>query len=407
MSDREAELTALRAGFEAHFGALRAGVIARAPGRVNLIGEHVDYNDLAVLPLALQLRTAIAAQPRRDRTVRCASSNSRFEPREFELAAQIAPSPQGDWCNYIKAAAQALEREFGLTRGADLFVRGDIPSAAGLSSSSALVVAAGLALAELNSIAVEPLDFAERMARAERYVGVASGGMDQAICLLGREGHALRIEFAPLRAEALPCPADWRFVVAHSLVEADKAGAAREAYNRRRAECDAALEALLASPELAGSPRSYRGLLETHGAEKLAWVAERVTHGAPLARARHQFSEYVRVLRARRSLLCADAEGFGEAMDESHASLRDDYEVSCPELDALVGLARRSGALGARLTGAGFGGCIVALARDTSLERLLAALAEHYAARAPHGELDPVLVARPSRGAWVEPLVAG
>lgn len=403
MAESDADLSALGAGFQAHFGALRAGVVARAPGRVNLIGEHVDYNDLPVLPMALGQRTSIVAQPRDDRRVRCASAKSRFGPREFELSAEIARSPQGDWCNYVKAAAQALVREFGLERGADLFVSSDLPSSAGLSSSSALVVAAGLALAAVNGVALEPLDFAERMARAERYVGVESGGMDQAICLLGRDGHALKLDFAPLRAEALPCPGDWRFVVAHSLVEADKSGAAREAYNQRRAECAAALELLLASGELQGEPRSYRGLLEVHGAEKLAWIAERVLAGELLARARHQLSEFARVQRARKCLVCADAEGFGEALDESHASLRDDYSVSCPELDALVELARASGALGARLTGAGFGGCIVALTREASLERLLAGLGRHYASKASALEFEPVLVARPSRGAWVEP----
>ncbi len=404
MSESTASFAALRAGFEQRFGALRTGALVHAPGRVNLIGEHVDYNDLPVLPMALQLRAAVVAQPRSDRRVRCASAQVRFGPREFELAPSIAPSPQGDWSNYVKAAAQALERDFGLSRGADLFVSSDIPTAAGLSSSSALVVACGLALAELNAIAPEPLDFAERMARAERYVGVEGGGMDQAICLLGREGHALKLDFAPLRAEALPCPTDWRFVVAHSLVEADKAGAAREAYNRRRAECAAALESLLASPELEGAPHSYRGLLEAHGAEKLAWVAERVLEGALLARARHQFSEYARVLRARTSLSCADAEGFAEALNESHASLRDDFRVSCAELDALVGVARRSGALGARLTGAGFGGCIVALARADALERLLVGLARHYASRSLEPSFEPVFVARPSPGAQVERL---
>lgn len=406
-AERALDLAQLRRGFEAAFGRSDDAFHVRAPGRVNLIGEHVDYNDLPVLPMALQCATHIAARARDDARIRIANADARFGAREFELSGEIERSAQGDWSNYVKAAAQLLARECGATRGVDLFVSGEIPAAAGLSSSSALVVAAGLALARVNAQSIEPLAFADQMARAERYVGTNSGGMDQAVCMAGRAGHALLIEFAPLRVARLPCPAEWRFVVAHSLVEADKSGAAREHYNQRRADCGDALSALLADPEFADSPRSYRGLLERFGPERLAWSATRALEGRPLARLRHQLSEFARVQRARQCLVAGDATGFGEAMNASHASLRDDYEVSCPELDALVEAARASGALGARLTGAGFGGCIVALTRERELDRVRAGLEQRYYSRFARPAFEPVLVARASDGASIGELGDG
>jgi galactokinase len=385
------------------FDDVRATHVARAPGRVNLIGEHTDYNDLPVFPMALQRETRVAFRARDDARVRLVHRDARFGVREFEIGAEIAPGPQGDWGNYIKAAAQVLARERGARRGFDAQVEGDVPIAAGLSSSSALVVACGLALAHVNGIEVEPLAFADLMARGERYVGTNSGGMDQAICLAGRRGHALRIDFHPLRVEAVAVPSDWRFVVAHSLVQADKSGSAREAYNTRRAECEAALHLVLASAELRGEPASYPQLLARHGAEKLAWIAARALDGNLLRRFRHEVSEAVRVESARKAMLAGDGESFGAAMDESHASLACDFDVSHPELDALVLAARGSGALGARLTGAGFGGCAVLLARARDVDDMCLGLRRGFYARrsVPPAIGDPLLVAEPSEGARV------
>jgi len=388
-------------GFARAYGAGRPTHRVRAPGRVNLIGEHVDYNDLPVLPMALQLAVHVLVAPRNDALVRLANAQERYGPREFALAPVLEPSPAGDWVNYAKAAAQLLAREYGATRGADLFVASDLPPAAGLASSSTLVVAFALALAAANALAPAPLELAERLAVAERFVGTNSGGMDQAIALCARAGHACRIEFAPLRVEALPVPASWRVVVAHSTVEAHKAAEAREHYNARRADCEDALAQLLASPELSGAPRSYRGLLDQFGAERLAWIAARQLEGLLLARARHQFSEFARVQRARRCLIAADLEGFGALLDASHASLCDDFEVSCARLDALAEAARASGAVGARLTGAGFGGCIVALAHAPDVERLLAGLQQRFYSQLPSRERELVFVAEPGAAAHV------
>ena len=240
--------------------------VVRAPGRVNLIGEHTDYNGLPVFPMALQREVRIVLAPRDDARVRLANVDARFAPRELELAPTIEPFARGDWGNYAKAAAQMLVERSGIRRGADLLVEGDVPVAAGLSSSSAFLVACTLALPAANGIELERAhallaaneveradgllarqgiaigrtELAELCARAERYVGTQSGGMDQAICLGGLAGHALVIDFAPLRFEAVRMPDDWRFVIADTGVKAEKSGAAREAYNARTKECRAA-----------------------------------------------------------------------------------------------------------------------------------------------------------------------
>jgi len=216
----------------------------RAPGRVNLIGEHTDYNGLPVLPVAIQRSVRIELRARDDRRVRLANADARFEPCEFEIAAEIPPFAPGHWGNYSKAAAQALQRRSGLDCGFDGLVSGDIPAAAGLSSSSALVVASALALVAVNELEIAREDLMVLTAEAERYVGTHSGGMDQAISLGGRAGHAVRIDFDPLRLEPVPIPPDWRFVIANSLVEALKSGGAQAAYNARVRECREALEAL-------------------------------------------------------------------------------------------------------------------------------------------------------------------
>lgn len=376
----------------------------RAPGRVNLIGEHTDYNDLPVFPMAIQRETRLAVRARDDDRVRLVNTSPRFGAREFVLGERIEPFAQGDWGNYAKAAAQVLVAECGVLRGFDAAIEGSVPAAAGLSSSSSLVVACGLALATVNGLAIPPLDFAAQMARGERYVGTNSGGMDQAICVAGRAGHALKIDFAPLRVEAVPLPDDWRFVIAHSLVHADKAGSALAAYNARRAECERAVAVVGAQSELhrgeTVAPR-YPALLATHGADALLEVASRALDPLLLRRFRHQVSEAARVEAARNAMGRGDAECFGALMNASHESLAQDFDVSHPALDALVLAARNHGAMGARLTGAGFGGCIVALVRATDAGRVIDGLQrDFYATRESSPELpEPALVATACDGA--------
>jgi galactokinase len=192
---------------------------------VNLLGEHTDYNMLPVLPMAIERSVLIAGAARADRTVTLRNSGA-FAERSFALAERIPKFADGDWGNYAKAAAQGLiDDGCRLDRGADLMVEGDVPNGAGLSSSSALVVASALALLAANDEEIPFERLAEILSRAERYVGTLSGGMDQAISLLARKGHALRIDFAPLRHRVVPLPPEYAIVVCHSLVQAEKSGA--------------------------------------------------------------------------------------------------------------------------------------------------------------------------------------
>ena len=318
--------------------------MARAPGRVNLIGEHTDYNDLPVLPMALQREVRIALRPRDDGLVRLHNLEPGFDTVELELGVDIEPGATGSWGNYVKAPAQALARRFAVVRGFDGVVTSDLPIASGLSSSSALVNAVGLALTHINRVGIQPLALAEIMAEAEQYTGTRGGGMDQAISLGGREGHAARIDFSPLRLRHIPVPPDWRFVVAHSGVRAEKSGAAQSTYNRRRAECEEALELVCAqvADPLARhkAPRRYPGLLSAIGADEALDVAERVLDANLLKRFRHVVTEAERVRGAQDALMVADATAFGTLMDASHGSLRVDYNVSSAELDELVALAK-------------------------------------------------------------------
>ena len=378
--------------------------LARAPGRVNLIGEHIDYAGLPVLPMALQREVRIAFRPRDDRVVLAATTDPAFAPCHFEVGPRIEPYDDGDWGNYLKAAAQGMAQAYGAERGLDALIESTVPVAAGLSSSSSLVIASALALAAVSGIAPDPIELAERMAQAEQYVGTRGGGMDQAISAGAVAGCAARIDFDPLRLEPVPVPADWHFVVAHSLVHAHKSGGAREGYNRRRAETEEALAQMVSALDLPERViRSYRDLLDrVPGPEALAAAGEHLD-GDFLKRFRHVVTEGARVVRAVIAMRGRALTAFGLLMNGSHASLREDYDVSSRELDELVEISRSAGAEGGRLTGAGMGGCTVALCTDASVEDVMAALAERfYAPRGRAGDLsDHLFTAEPAAGASV------
>ena len=180
--------------------------LARAPGRVNLIGEHIDYAGLPVFPMAIQRDVRIAFRPRDDGLVLAATTDPAYAPCHFEAGPDIEPYEDGDWGNYLKAAVQGMARAYGLERGFDAVIRSTVPVAAGLSSSSALVIATALALAGSNDFDTDPIALAELMADAEQYVGTRGGGMDQAISAGARAGCAARVEFSPLRLEPVPVP---------------------------------------------------------------------------------------------------------------------------------------------------------------------------------------------------------
>lgn len=390
-------------GFEEAFGASATGIV-RAPGRLNLIGEHIDYCGLSVLPMALQRAVWLAFSPSSDRTVRIATDVEGLEPRAFEASASIPPGPPGDWGNYVRAAVEVLApAEPAGLRGFDAFVTSDLPVAAGLSSSSALVVATALAcVASSGRDEPDPLELAALLADGERYVGTAGGGMDQAACLLGLEGHALKIDFAPLRAEPVAMPPGWRVVVAYSGEHAEKSGWAQDAYNLRTRECATAAEGVAA--ELGGIDPGgaglvlYPALIERHVPDELLDVADAALTGSIRRRFRHVVGEAARVIAAIEAIRRGDLTRTGRILSASHASLREEYEVSTPALDALVETALEAGAAGARLTGAGLGGCTIALCDDSSVDAVLRAV---QAFEGPSAGPKIAFVAEPSEGARV------
>ena len=404
-------------------GGSRDAWTAIAPGRVNLIGEHTDYNGLPVLPIAIDRAIRIDFRVVEDPVVRLDSPVARFAPVAFQLKRPIEAAGQGDWSNYVRAAARGLlGRGVPLQRGIEGTVTGDVPIASGLSSSSALVVASALALMKANGVEVPRLELAAQMARAERFVGLEGGGMDQAACLHGEEGHALRIEFEPLRVTRVAVPEGWRWVVGSSLVRAEKSGGAREAYNERARQCREALERVGGRGPGGGrgerrgkerdgpmlgrakdGPPTYRDLVARGGLARLLEDAGRVLSPVLLRRFRHVVTEGRRVARAEAAMQAGDMGRFGELMVASHESLRGDYEVSTPELDEMVAIAIEAGAAGARLTGAGFGGCAVALCDERTVRPVMEALAARFYAPRLGGRPggDVIFAVRPSGGAGV------
>jgi galactokinase len=339
-----------------------------APGRVNLIGEHTDYNDGFVLPMAIDRRTYVAGAPRPDRRLRVRSLNGGNE-LDLDLD-RPGPKRQGHFGDYVQGIAQALRaRGFSLS-GADLLILGEVPTGAGLSSSAALEISVGYALLCLSGIAepeLVPLALAGQAAEHE-YVGILCGIMDQYVSALAQAGSALLIDCRSLESRPVPLRLGGACVmicdtrVKHEL--------ASSAYNERCAECREGIELLARS--LPGV-RSLRDV----SAEDLA----RVTLPAIVQRrCRHVVSETERTLRAAAALEAGELERVGALMSESHASLRDDYEVSCAELDAAVAVASAEpGVYGARMTGGGFGGCSVILLEKSAVERVSRALERHFA----------------------------
>ena len=370
--------------FQKRYGS--APRLFRAPGRVNLIGEHTDYNGGFVLPMAIDRETVIAAAPRRDQKVRVYSLN-RNEAEEFDLE-NPGPPRRGLWLDYVEGVAQALlSREVRLV-GADLMILSDVAPGSGLSSSAALTVASGLALTCIAGVEVDPRQLALVAQQAEHtYVGMMSGIMDQLVAVLGRRGHALLIDCRTL--EATPVSLDTKDVgvaVCDSMVRHELASSE---YNVRRAECERGVELLR---------ETLPGIKDLRDVS----VAEVEEYGARLPdpirrRCRHVVTENERTLRAAASLRVGDLDEIGSLMNRSHESLRDDYEVSSPELDALVEIARDcAGVLGSRMTGGGFGGSTVSLVRRDAIEEVTRTISAAYEERT--GIAPKVFITEPGDG---------
>jgi galactokinase len=327
-----------------------------APGRVNLIGEHTDYNDGFVLPVAIDRLVLAAAGRRDDGRLRLWSLQS--EPPADLALAEVGPGKVEGWSAYPAGVAWALGQAGVTVGGADMVVDGDVPAGAGLSSSAALECATATALADLEGAGLDRVALAGLARRAENeVVGVPSGAMDQMASMLGRAGHALFLDTRSLDTEQVPLPLE---AAGLCLVVIDTRAGHRlvdGAYADRRAACEAAA-ATLGVPALRdATPAQVEAAADALGEEGLR-------------RARHVVTENARVLEAVRLLRTGELERLGPLLAASHASLRDDYEVSSPELDRAVEAAVAAGAVGARMTGAGFGGSALALARADLVGRV-------------------------------------
>ncbi|MBI5305785.1 MAG: galactokinase [Chloroflexi bacterium] len=356
--------------------------LLRAPGRVNLIGEHTDYNDGFVLPMAIDRAAHIAIRRRSDRVVRMCALDFDGALSEFSLDA-IARDDEQRWSNYVRGVAWALQARGIALTGADLVIHSDVPIASGLSSSAALEVCAALAFQTIAGFTLNRVEIAQLCQHVENeFLGVQSGIMDQFISALARADHALLIDCRDLTYQFVPLPRGARIVVCDTL---KRRGLVASEYNTRRAECEQAAR-------LFGVP-ALRDVTPDEFARREHELPSQVAR-----RARHIIRENARVLAAVDAARQNDLETFGRLMDESHTSLRDDFAVSCAELDTLVEIARRQpGCWGARLTGAGFGGCTVNLVAENALEAFSANVAREYAARV--GVTPPIYACRAAEGA--------
>jgi galactokinase len=348
-----------------HFGESPQAV-ASAPGRVNLIGEHTDYNEGYVLPAAIDRATAVAVGARDDD--RLVMNPGSAQDASFPLA-RLYPSERRAWTDYLTGVASLLQGRGTPLCGANMYVYGNVPRGAGLSSSAALELATAFALIELNGLTIPPVETAKLCQQAEHeFAGVKCGIMDQFISCLGRRNHAMLLDCRSLAYEHVPIPPGVELIVCDTGVKRALAGSE---YNRRREECNTGVRLL--SPKLGGiialrdvSPaqlHDLEGLLD------------------PVVRRRcmHVVTENDRVQRSARALREGNLSEFGKLMYDSHLSLRRDYEVSCPELDLIVDLCAGSdGVYGARMTGAGFGGCAICLVKEGLTEGVIARLNAGY-----------------------------
>jgi galactokinase len=351
--------------FKARFGGNAR--VYRAPGRVNLIGEHTDYNDGFVLPAAIGFYCWVAIAPRDDRKLVLYSENL-DESIEVDLDLLGLPGA-GKWYDYPLGVAWELERAGNRLRGANIFISGEVPLGAGLSSSAAVEVSTGYALLDIASLPVDRTKLALLCQRAENeYVGARCGIMDQFISCHGIARHALMLDCRSLDFRLLRLPSNVQLVICNTMV---KHALGASEYNVRREECEAAMRAL--SPALRGI-RALRDVTLKQ-LEKHRGLLTDVTY----RRSRHIITENERVLSVASAFENGDIEALGTLMAESHRSLRDDYEVSCAELDIMVEIAAgKPGLYGARMTGGGFGGCTINLVAAGDSQEFQRAVAAEY-----------------------------
>ncbi len=360
-----------------------------APGRVNLIGEHTDYNDGFVLPCAIEFSTRVAIAPHPDQKLVLRSAEF---PEPFELDLKDPPrKARGVWSDYVVGVAITLRNSGYTLPGANLLVRGEVPIGAGLSSSAAIEVATALALLSLSDAKPPLPDIAKLCQQAENeFVGAHVGIMDQFVSCLGKAGHALLLDCRSLQFEQVATPEQVKLVICNTMVKHELAGGE---YNRRREECEAGVRILSQSfPEIRALRDVTREQLSSH-ANAMAPVIYK--------RCLHVVEENQRVLQAVEFLRSGNLRQMGQLMGESHRSLRDLYEVSCRELDLMVEAAEGlPGYYGGRMTGGGFGGCTVNLVGSGDAEAFRESIAGRYREQA--GISPDIYICSPADGAHAE-----
>jgi galactokinase len=368
--------------YRRHFGA-EPQMLFRAPGRVNLIGEHTDYNDGFVLPVAINRQTVVAIGRADSAFITAIASDFGDNLDRFALGQPITPV-SADWANYIRGVAHAMLAEGIELIGANLAMAGDVPLGSGLSSSAALEVAVGNALAGISGQTIERTRMARIAQRAENdFVGCACGIMDQLISTRGEAGKALLIDCRSLECTPVGLPDGVSIIIAHSGVRHAHAGGE---YNDRRVQCERAARHY----GVAALRDLTIGQLESE---------RRDLNELPFRRARHVVTENARTLAAADALRTGDLWQLGKLMEQSHRSMRDDFEITVPAVDELAEImaAPLKGEGGARMTGGGFGGCVIAVTTDDKADVVVAAIANNY--RTPEGLHADVFVCQPSAGA--------
>ena len=360
--------------------------LVMAPGRVNLIGEHTDYNDGFVLPCALEFGTYVAISPRHDQQIEVFALDYDQQCVRFSLEDRIEFDAHYGWSNYVRGVVQVLLKEGYTLQGASLVISGDVPQGAGLSSSASLEVAVALAFSTLCHLEIPPPQLALIGQRAENdFVGCQCGIMDQLASAMGAEHHATLVDCRSLEVQKISIPEDLSIIIVNSGVQR---GLVDSEYNQRRLECEEAASLLgVSALRDADLPR-----LES----KKAQLSEQVYR-----RARHVITENHRTLQAGQALTAGDIDTLSQLMADSHWSLHHDYEVTVPPLDLLVTLIKevvgQQG--GARMTGGGFGGCVVALCPHHLVDQVRHHLENHYEQKS--GLSPDIFICSASSGARV------
>lgn len=362
-----------------------ADITIKAPGRVNLIGEHTDYNDGFVLPCAIDYETVISCGKRDDRQIRVIAADYDNQQDIFSLDAPIVSHPEYRWADYVRGVVKHLQLRDANFGGADLVISGNVPQGAGLSSSASLEVAVGQALQSLYQLPLSGVELALNGQEAEnQFVGCNCGIMDQLISALGKQDHALLIDCRTLETRAVPMPAKVAVVIINSNV---KRGLVDSEYNTRRQQCETAARFF--------GVKALRDVDPT-----LFFSIQDELDPVVAKRARHVITENERTLAAADALACGDLKLMGQLMQESHISMRDDFEITVPPIDSLVDIVKsvigEQG--GVRMTGGGFGGCIVALMPTSLVEQVRAIVAREYPAHSG-GRTETFYVCQASQGA--------